>query len=381
MISLRNTFRRKGRLVLTLITLSLGGATFIATFNVRASLETYINQVSKYLLADVSLQFDRNYRIEEIESLAKNVYGVDHVEPRGGATCQLLNDRGEAAESVELIGAPPDSNLIQPVLLEGRWLIPGDRNAIVLNEAFISRYTDLQVGDTITLYVNRREVDWHVVGFFQFIGGDSFMAYVPLEYLNKVTGNHWQASNFQIVTSDKSIEQELEDALVKRIDSYFRERGYHLRSTATSEGLLGNATMGLDTLTIFLLIMSGLTAAVGGIGLTGTMSMNVLERTREIGVMRAIGATDRQVMKQVIIEGIIIGLMSWIMAALLAFPISSLMSYIINISIFGVVGEYSFTITGFIIWLGVVIVLSIVSSILPARNAARLTIREVLAYE
>jgi putative ABC transport system permease protein len=46
-----------------------------------------------------------------------------------------------------------------------------------------------------------------------------------------------------------------------------------------------------------------------------------------------------------------------------------------------VVGEYSFTITGFIIWLGVVIVLSIVSSILPARNAARLTIREVLAYE
>ncbi|MDY6868956.1 MAG: FtsX-like permease family protein, partial [Chloroflexota bacterium] len=150
---------------------------------------------------------------------------------------------------------------------------------------------------------------------------------------------------------------------------------------STSQGLLGNATMGLDTLTIFLLIMSGLTAAVGSIGLTGTMSMNVLERTREIGVMRAIGATDRQIMKQVIIEGIIIGLISWIMAALLAFPISSLMSYIINISIFGVPGKYSFTITGFIIWLGIVIVLSIISSILPARNAARLTIREVLAYE
>jgi putative ABC transport system permease protein len=154
-----------------------------------------------------------------------------------------------------------------------------------------------------------------------------------------------------------------------------------VRSTSTSQGLLGNATMGLDTLTIFLLIMSGLTAAVGSIGLTGTMSMNVLERTREIGVMRAIGATDRQIMKQVIIEGIIIGLISWIMAALLAFPISSLMSYIINISIFGVPGKYSFTITGFIIWLGIVIVLSIISSILPARNAARLTIREVLAYE
>jgi putative ABC transport system permease protein len=381
MISLRNTFRRKGRLALTLITLSLGGTIFIATFNVRASLETYIGKVSKYLLADVNLEFDRNYHIEEIQSLATAIPGIDYVEPRGGATCQLLNDQGEAAESVEMLGAPPESDLIQPIMLEGRWMMPGDENAIVLNEAFISRYPDLKVGDTITLYVNRREVDWQVVGFFQFIGSDSFMAYVPLDHLNEVTGNTRQAANFQIVAADEVIVKGLEEDLVDRVDSYFRGRGYHVRSTSTSQGLLGNATMGLDTLTIFLLIMSGLTAAVGSIGLTGTMSMNVLERTREIGVMRAIGATDRQIMKQVIIEGIIIGLISWIMAALLAFPISSLMSYIINISIFGVPGKYSFTITGFIIWLGIVIVLSIISSILPARNAARLTIREVLAYE
>jgi putative ABC transport system permease protein len=280
-----------------------------------------------------------------------------------------------------MLGAPPESDLIQPIMLDGRWMMPGDENAIVLNEAFISRYPDLKVGDTITLYVNRREVDWQVVGFFQFIGSDSFMAYVPLDHLNEVTGNTRQAANFQIVAADEVIVKGLEEDLVDRVDSYFRGRGYHVRSTSTSQGLLGNATMGLDTLTIFLLIMSGLTAAVGSIGLTGTMSMNVLERTREIGVMRAIGATDRQIMKQVIIEGIIIGLISWIMAALLAFPISSLMSYIINISIFGVPGKYSFTITGFIIWLGIVIVLSIISSILPARNAARLTIREVLAYE
>jgi len=381
MISLRNTFRRKGRLVLTLITLSLGGAIFIATFNVRASLETYIDKVSKYLLADVSLEFDRNYRINEIQSLAKTVYGVESVEPRGGATCQLLNAQGEAAESVEMLGAPPDSNLIQPIMLEGRWIIPGDRNAIVLNEAFLTRYPNLEVGDTITLHVNRRDVEWEVVGFFQFIGGDSFIVYVPLEYLNQVTGNHHQAANFQIVASNEIIQQEMEDDLVKRLDSYFREKGYHVRSTSTSQGLLGNATLGLDTLTFFLLIMSGLTAAVGGVGLTGTMGMNVMERTREIGVMRAIGATDKQVMKQVIIEGGFIGLLSWILAFLLAFPISSLMSYIINTSVFGVTGEYTFTITGFLIWLGAVIVLSVISSILPARNAARLTIREVLAYE
>jgi putative ABC transport system permease protein len=134
-------------------------------------------------------------------------------------------------------------------------------------------------------------------------------------------------------------------------------------------------------MTIFLLIMSGLTALVGSISLTGTMGMNVMERTREIGVMRAIGATDRQVKGLVIVEGVIIGLISWIFAALLAFPISMLMSYILNTAIFGVAGETAFTAIGFIIWVAIVIVLSVVASIIPANNAARLTIREVLAYE
>jgi putative ABC transport system permease protein len=383
MISLRNTFRRKGRLVLTLITLSLGGAVFIANFNVRVSLDTYIDNVSKYLLADVSLEFDRNYRINEIEALALRVPGVADIEPRGGASCQLLDEQGEPAESVEMVGAPPESELIQPILIKGRWIIPGDQNAIVLNEAFLSRYPDLQVGETITLQVNRREVDWQVVGFFQFIGSDYFLVYVPLTYLNQVTGNNNQAANFQIVADSTTLQNGQMENLTRRLDHTFRAMGYDVRSASTSEDLLGNATLGLDTLTVFLLIMSGLTALVGSISLTGTMGMNVLERTREIGVMRAIGATDRQVMKLVIIEGGIIGLLSWFFAVLLAFPISFWMSYIINSAVFGLASEftYSLTVSGFLIWLGIVIVLSVVASFLPARNAARLTIREVLSYE
>jgi len=91
LISLRNTFRRKGRLALTLITLSLGGAVFIATFNVRASVEAYIDQVAKYILADVSIDFDQNYRIQEISQVAMEVEGVEAVEPRtqiGRASCR-----------------------------------------------------------------------------------------------------------------------------------------------------------------------------------------------------------------------------------------------------------------------------------------------------
>jgi putative ABC transport system permease protein len=381
MISLRNTFRRKSRLILTLITLSLGGAVFIATFNVRASIETHIEQVSKYLLADVSLDFERNYRINDVTSLAQSVIGVQGLEPRAMASCQLLNADGDPAESVEMLGAPPDSALIEPLMLGGRWIILGDENAIVLNEAFLVRYPDLKVGDSITLRVNRRDLHWTVVGFFQFIGGDYLMAYVPLDYLNQVTGNLNRAANFQIVATPEVIAAGLEDDLALRLDDAFRQGGYAIRRASTSQSLLENAAMGLDTLTIFLLIMSGLTALVGSISLTGVMGMNVMERTREIGVMRAIGATDRQVMNLVIIEGVIVGLISWVFGGLAAIPISSVMSNIINMAVFGVLGRTTFTGIGLVIWLGAVILLSIVASFIPARNAARLTIREVLAYE
>ncbi|MBG0786369.1 MAG: ABC transporter permease, partial [Anaerolineaceae bacterium] len=322
LIAVRNTFRRKSRLILTLITLSLGGALFIATFNVRASLQTYVDRVAKYVLADVSINFDRNYPIGEIELLTSAFPGIDSVEPRAVAYCQLVDENGDAAESVEMMGAPPESTLIEPILVEGRWLVPGDENAIVLNEAFLSRYPELGVGDTLTLYVNRREVDWTIVGFFQFVGNDSFIVYVPLEYLNEVTGNINQASNFQIVATEEVKRNGQVDELVTQVDTFFREKGFHVTSTSSSTSTVGNATLGLDTLTIFLLIMAGLIAMVGSIGLTGTMSMNVMERTREIGVMRAIGATDAQVMRQVIIEGTLIGLMSWVIAVILAFPLS-----------------------------------------------------------
>jgi putative ABC transport system permease protein len=86
-------------------------------------------------------------------------------------------------------------------------------------------------------------------------------------------------------------------------------------------------------------------------------------------------------MRQVIIEGTLIGLMSWVIATIVAFPLSYFMSHIINVSIFGMTGEYTLTATGFLIWFGIVGLLSMIASIMPARNAARLTIREVLAYE
>jgi putative ABC transport system permease protein len=176
-------------------------------------------------------------------------------------------------------------------------------------------------------------------------------------------------------------DREYQNMMARELDAYFRDRGFHVQEATPGLSSLDKAAESLDILITFLLIMALLTAAVGSMGLTGTMSMNVLERTREIGIMRSIGATDREIMRMVIVEGLLIGLISFGLAILAAVPFTYLLSGIVSNAVFATPIAVEWTYTGYLIWLGLVIVLSSLASVLPARSAARLTIREVLAYE
>ena len=131
----------------------------------------------------------------------------------------------------------------------------------------------------------------------------------------------------------------------------------------------------------FLLVLAVLLAAVGGLGLMGTMSLNVLERTREIGVMRAIGASDGAVLLIVMVESILTGVLSRVGGVALGFPIGRIIRGQTGIQLFQTPCTCVFAPDGIFIWLVVVIVLSALASFLPARSATRLTVREVLAYE
>jgi putative ABC transport system permease protein len=205
------------------------------------------------------------------------------------------------------------------------------------------------------------------------------MAYANFEFI--AAQNHLpnRATSYRIITHlhDAASSQEL----TERIDTHLTERNFAVQSVQSGSDLRQKATLAINIVIVFLLIMAVLTAFVGSMGLTGAMSINVLERTREIGVMRTIGAVDRVIMQSVIIEGLVIGLITWALAIGLSFPIGSLLLTIIGNSIMGSPMELSFTPLGILLWLGVVIVLSVFASLMPARNAAKLTINEVLAYE
>ena len=378
-ISLRNTFRRKSRLALTLFTLTMGGAIFIAVFNVRVSLHEYIGQISKYFSADVSLDFDKPYRLSEIEQIAMQVDGVQQVEGWQFLSGELLDANGDVMENLNMFGPPADSKLVEPILVDGRWIHADDVKKLAISEGAREYFPTLKSGDFVHIKIEGREELWQVIGIFQFIDREGVLAYAPYEYVSQLNNLANRSFSFRLATEEHS--RAYQNAKAEELDKFFREHGFKVRVAEAGSASLDTAVESLDTLVAFLLIMAILTAIVGSMGLTGTMGMNVLERTREIGIMRAIGADDRAVMRTVIAEGIVIGSISFALAVILSIPFSYLLSTIVSLAIFQSAIDVVFTYQGYVIWLALVLLLSTVASVVPARNAARLTIREVLAYE
>jgi putative ABC transport system permease protein len=378
-ISLRNTFRRKGRLALTLFTLTMGGAIFIAVFNVRITLHDYIDQIGKYFRADVTLDFDRPYRTDEVEQFVMQLPGVERVEGWQFIGSELLYADETTADVMNILAPPAESKLVTPIIASGRWIRADDVRKLAISEAVLNYYPGLEPGDFISLKVDGRVEHWEVIGIFKFVGRDGILAYTPYEYSSQVLNLSNRSSSYRVVTTEHT--REFQDQMAEKLDRYFRDQGFKVRQAESGLASLDSASESLDILVTFLLIMAILTAIVGAMGLTGTMGMNVLERTREIGIMRAVGADDRAVSRTIIAEGFVIGVISFVLAIFLSIPFTYLLSTIVSVAVFETPIRVVFTFTGYVIWLALILILSVLASILPARNAARLTIREVLAYE
>lgn len=134
-------------------------------------------------------------------------------------------------------------------------------------------------------------------------------------------------------------------------------------------------------LTVLLMAMALLFAIVGGLSLMSTMSLNVLERTREIGVLRTIGASNSIVMRVIIIESVCVGLLSWFLAFLISLSLSKILSTMVGLVLFNNPWLHSFPLRNVLVWLVIAIVISVLASYLPVRNTSLLSVREALAYE
>lgn len=379
LLSLRNTFRRKARVILTLVTLTLGGAIFIAVFSTRTSLTLTIDELLNSLFNyDVEVVFERNYRTDYVISEALRVPGVESVEAWKFNGVRRINDDGSEGQTITLFAVPPETQFIQPNMLAGRWLLPDDESGLVVSTGVLQNEPDIEVGDEVVLKLGQRETSWQVVGVMPTIGGAPW-AYVSKDYYERIAQDVGTTGSIRAVTTERTPEQQQQ--VSQALEEHFESLGLRVSGTSNIAELRARQASVFDFIIATLLVMALLIAVVGGLGLAGTMSLNVLERTREIGVMRAIGASDGQVLQVVMVEGILLGVIAWVLAALLAFPMNLLLGQLVGSALFQFPLSTSFSVEGLVLWLIISLVLAAVSSFLPAWNASRVTVRDVLAYE
>ena len=395
-LAIRNSFRRRARLVLTLLTLSAGGLFFLSALNIRASMLNTLDRMFGARKFDLTVSFSNPYEFEKIQKAVSNTPGVTHAEGWFGAEASLI-DHGSSNTTTEphangglhggggpsevnrftIMALPADTQLLDFEIIEGRRLTPQDTNAIVINNALAGREPKLHVGDDVVLRIGPAEATWRVVGVTREAFSPGAVGYIPLSFIQKQ--HPGMTNNLRLAlknTDPESIASVKED-----LDRNLEQQGVRARGSTSKADTRFGFDQHMLMIYVFLIVMSAIVGGVGGLGLMTTMSLNVLERRREMGVMRALGATPRIVWLMIVAEGIVIGLLSWTIAALLAWPISKATGDFMVQVMFRSGLDFTFEPLGLVIWLLVSIGLSGLASFLPAWKASRITVREALAYE
>lgn len=370
LLAIRNSFRRRARLVLTLATLAAGGLFFLSALNVRASMINTLDRMFATRKFDLTVTLREMYDSDKLQHAVLDTPGIKRAE--GWLTTEgALGD-----ERFGVVALPGDTQLLEPVIIEGRGLLPDDTDAIVVNNALAGRFAEMRVGKTLSLSIEGVEKNWRVVGLAREAFSPS-VGYVPLSGIQEQSP---KMVNSLRLSLDHADEDSL-GAVKTSLDRNLERQGMRARSSTSKADTRFGYDQHMVMIYVFLIVMSAIIGCVGGLGLMTTMSLNVLERRREMGVLRAIGATPRTVWLMVIAEGLVIGVLSWAIAAVLAWPVSKFVGDSLISMMFRSGLDFTFEPLGLVIWLGVSIGLSAVASFVPAWRASRATVREALAYE
>ena len=379
LLSVHNTFRRRARVTLTLLTLTMGGLIFIGIFTIRNSLiQTLDDLIAREFQFDIALSFDRSYRDYHVLDEIMRVPGVVVAESWTNGSAKRIYADGLESEDISMTAVPPGSQMINPRLVAGRWLLPEDENALVVSTGVLEDDPDIAVGDWLTLSINERETRWQVVGISTGIG-DSREAYAPYSHYTRVIGEVGKTRMVRLQAKDRSLDGQF--ALAEVLEEHLERQGIGVSRTFFMNDMRRQVIERFNFVVMALMVMALLMAIVGGLGLAGTMSLNVIERTKEIGIMRAIGASTPTMIQIFLGEGLLIGVLSWLLGASLSLPLSKLLTDAMGMAFFSLPLSFRFSTMAVMMWLGISVVLAILASFLPAWNASRVPVRDVLAYE
>lgn len=382
--ALGNMFRHKGRLIMTQLVLITAGASFLMVMSLNSSLDLTLDNYFGRMRFDTRIYFNYLERADQIIPIAESVAGVEQAEIRYSQQANLFVEGqqiNDAGLSTNIRGEPEGSDFFEPLMIAGRWLAPGDGRVLVIPRQTAEDY-NIHVGDLVTLDLGIHGKDeWQVIGLYEpvFFGGfSSANLYAPVDTLFKISKKYNRVS--QIIVRTTAHDGESVAAITKALKESFEGHGIEVSASETQPDARATNEWQFSIVTSMLLALSIIVAIVGSIALMGALSIGVIERTKEIGVLRAIGAKSRTIMGIFVMEGMLQGMISWLVAVPLSLLISPPVARAMGGVLFGTTLDYRYNWTAVLLWLAIVVFISIMASVLPARSATRISVRESLAY-
>lgn len=382
--ALRNVLRKPARLGLTLGLLAAGGAMFMTALNISDSWQQTIDKVYQTRHYDVEIRFYADEPLQWRERVAQ-LSGVRSAEAWGYSPAAFARpgqmdvsraypDRGHGAFAV--MAPPPDTRMIGFPVLAGRWLQPSDRDTVVLNHAAMAQQPQLKLGDPVLLSIGGRTSTWRLVGIVEEIGAAG-VAYVNNQAFAQATSSGGLARMLRVTTDAASTTER--GQRIAQIEAHLADAGAGVDRVQPLSEL--RTAMG-DHIVILiraLLALAFVMAAVGGLGLASTLGISVLERTRELAVMKTLGATQARLVGMVLGEAQTVALLSVLAAFALSLPLTWLLD--VMIGGLGFVAPLPFAVSplALLAWVALVLLVSLAAAWPPARRAAQLPIALALA--
>jgi putative ABC transport system permease protein len=387
----QNAFRRRSRLMLTVLTLSIGGAVLLTALNLYRSIEQAMDASLARRGDTIDLRLLKPMPADSLLALAESIPGVTYVETWGSVlvSVELTTKAGSGptvgSSRYAVLAPPANSHYWHPTVSAGLLPKPTESGVLVIGKGMLGRLPGLTVGATATLLVQgKRLPPVRVVAVIEEIAEPTL--YTTPATMNQLlrsvspdrpkSGGPRLAGALRIETKagqQNAVSGALEEVLVSR--------GAYLAGAMTNAMLRQSM---LDHVLILLICLTSAAIAilvVGALGMGTSLSLNIIERWREIGVIRAMGGSNGSVFRLLLTEGFVTTALSMVLAVLLSLPLTALVGKVIGAHGLYVTLPFVFRLDALALWLLLAALITGLTVWLSAQKALTISVREVLAYE
>ncbi len=406
-LSLSHVRKSKMRSWLTIIGIVIGVAAIVAIISIGEGMQASVQKSLGSLGADlitVSPGFSRatgmggghgpegggastvNLTDKDLNAI-KQVSGVLYAYGMVSGMSDMILGTEKTSVSISGVDTAVWRSIVTTELESGRYLQPGDSNAVVIGYSLahtvflqpITRNRPITIGGKT----------FKVVGIFAQsggFGGTDYAVYMPADSARDVITETVERNQFSSITvkiTDQNmaeiVKTDIETKLMASRHVNSRTRDFTVTAFASIQQQISSVT---QAITLFLGAIAAVSLLVGAVGIANTMFMSVMERTRQIGLLKALGATDTEVMKLFLIESGLFGVVGGVIGITLGVLISVLISSI-GLSMAGPGGAMTTVIPPSLIIFALAfsIIVGVLSGVMPARNAAKMNPVDALRFE